>query len=67
MRICIIPGQVAPWAAGLITYHRSFLLVHALFELAEPNVTRLAVTFITLFTDWILYIQEEWEVLLASI
>ena len=67
MYISIVPGQVSPWATGLIAYHRSFLLIHAVFALAEPNVTRLAVTFLTLFTDWMLYIQEEWDVLLASI
>lgn len=58
---------MAPWAAGLITYHRSFLLIHALFALADPTLTRIAATFVTLFTDFALYIQEEWDMLLSSI
>ncbi|KIM56354.1 hypothetical protein SCLCIDRAFT_243824 [Scleroderma citrinum Foug A] len=65
--ISVVPGNVAPWAAGLITYHRSFLLVHALFALADPTLTRISATFVTLFTDWICYMQEEWDMLLSSI
>ena len=65
--ICIVPYHCAPWATGLINHHRSFLLIHALFALANPTLERISVTFITFFMDMVYYMQEEWDMLLASI
>ncbi|KAI6006357.1 GH3 auxin-responsive promoter [Pisolithus marmoratus] len=62
-----VPGHVSPWATGLITHHRSFLLVHALFALSEPTLETFITTFLTLFVDLIHYIQEDWDMLITSI
>ena len=63
----IVPGYAAPWATSLISHHRSFLLTHALFTLANPNVDRIFSTFITFFVDMMCFIEEEWDTLLTSI
>ncbi|KAI6011785.1 GH3 auxin-responsive promoter [Pisolithus marmoratus] len=63
----IIPGHVSPWATGFITHHRSFLLIHALFALSEPTLDRFLTSFLTFFVDLILYVQEDWDMLLTSI
>ncbi|KIM56348.1 hypothetical protein SCLCIDRAFT_1220383 [Scleroderma citrinum Foug A] len=63
----MIPGLAAPWATSLISHHRSFLLIHALFALADRNVERIATTFVTFFIDLVSYVQEEWDMLLSSI
>ena len=65
--ICIVPYHCAPWATGLINHHRSFLLIHALFALANPTLERISTTFITIFMDMAYYMQEEWDMLLSSI
>ncbi|KAI5990143.1 GH3 auxin-responsive promoter [Pisolithus albus] len=62
-----IPGYVSPWATGLITHHRSFLLIHALFALLDPTVERFLMTFITFFVDLIRYVHENWDLLITSI
>lgn len=63
----IMPGHVSPWAAGFITHHRSFLLVHALFALSEPTLERFVMTFLTFFVDLIHHIHEDWDVLITSV
>ncbi|KAI5992049.1 GH3 auxin-responsive promoter [Pisolithus marmoratus] len=63
----IVPGHVSPWSTGLITHHRSFLLVHALFALSEPTLETFITTFLTLFVDLIHFIQEDWDMLITSI
>ncbi|KIM56343.1 hypothetical protein SCLCIDRAFT_1220375 [Scleroderma citrinum Foug A] len=63
----MIPGLVAPWATGLISRHQSFLLIHALFALADRNLEQIATTFVTFFIDLVSYVQEEWDMLLSSI
>ena len=63
----LVPVHTAPWATGLIPHRRSFLLIHALFALAEPRVERMRLLFVTLFMDVIHLIQEDWELLLSSI
>jgi len=65
--VYIVPGHAAPWATGLISHHRSFLLIHALFALANPTLERISMTFVTLFMDMMSYMQEEWDMLLSSI
>ena len=49
---------------GLIAHHRSFLVAHGLFALADPSVERMSMTFVL---DFVGYIQEEWDMLLTSI
>jgi len=65
--ICVVPGLAAPWATGLISHHRSFLLIHALFALADQSLERIATTFVTFFIDLVSYVQDEWDMLLSSI
>ena len=65
--MCIVPGLVAPWATGLISRHQSFLLIHALFALADRSLEQIATTFVTFFIDLVSYVQEEWDMLLSSI
>ena len=59
--------SISPWVVGLIDHHRSFLLVRALFSLADPNVERIKMGYLTFFIDMVYYIQEEWDILLSSI
>ncbi|KAL4078869.1 GH3 auxin-responsive promoter [Scleroderma yunnanense] len=63
----IVPGHVAPWATGLITHHRSFLLIHALFMLANRHVEKTHTLYVTVFMDIVNCIQQDWEILLSSI
>ncbi|KAI6129045.1 GH3 auxin-responsive promoter [Pisolithus croceorrhizus] len=63
----ILPGHVAPWATGFIIHHRSFLLVHALFTLANTSVEGITLTFVVTFMDMMFRIEEEWSTLLSSI
>ena len=63
----LVPGHVAPWAAGLIAHRPSFLLIHTLFSLADPRLELIGVLYVTIFMDMIHIIQEYWEVLLSSI
>ncbi|KAI6038425.1 GH3 auxin-responsive promoter [Pisolithus marmoratus] len=63
----ILPGQVAPWATGFIIHHRSFLLIHALFTLANPSVEGITMTFVVTFMDMVHRIREEWSTLISSI
>ena len=63
----LVPGHVAPWATSFITHHRPFLLIHALFALADPQIEQIRVLYITIFMDIIQCIQEDWELLLSSI
>ena len=63
----LVPGRVAPWATGLIAHHQPFLIIHALFALADPHVDQFRVLYIPIFMDIVHVIQTEWEVLLSSI
>ncbi|KAI6009406.1 GH3 auxin-responsive promoter [Pisolithus orientalis] len=63
----ILPGHVAPWATGFIIHHRSFLLIHALFALANTSLEGFAVTFLPYFIDMVHRIKEEWDVLVSGI
>ena len=63
----LVPGHVAPWATGLITHHRAFLFIHALFALADPHVDQFRVLYMPIFMDIVCLIQAEWEILLSSI
>ncbi|KAL4066057.1 GH3 auxin-responsive promoter [Scleroderma citrinum] len=63
----IVPNHVVPWAASLITHHRPFMLMHALFALADTRVEQIHTTFITLFVDLLHRVQEDWGMLVSSI
>ncbi|KAI6151130.1 GH3 auxin-responsive promoter [Pisolithus tinctorius] len=63
----IIPGHTAPWATGFIIHYRSFLLIHALFALANPSLEGFSVTFIPCFIDMVHRVKQEWDVLVSSI
>ncbi|KAI6038445.1 GH3 auxin-responsive promoter [Pisolithus marmoratus] len=63
----ILPGHVAPWATGFVLHHRSFLLIHALFALANTSLDGFAVTFVSYFIDMVHCIADEWDVLVSGI
>ncbi|KIJ59266.1 hypothetical protein HYDPIDRAFT_33336, partial [Hydnomerulius pinastri MD-312] len=62
-----VPGHAAPWAVSMITHHRSFLMMHALFCLATRDLKRIAITFATLFADMMRRVDDEWDMLLDCI
>ncbi|KAI6007578.1 GH3 auxin-responsive promoter [Pisolithus orientalis] len=57
----------SPPAVGFIRDHRTFLLTHTLFALADSKVETISIIFITSAVDMIRYMEEEWETLIASI
>ncbi|KAH7903871.1 GH3 auxin-responsive promoter, partial [Hygrophoropsis aurantiaca] len=62
-----LPNTTSPIAVGHIRNYRSYLLMHALFALAEERLTSFRTVFSTLFLDLIMYMEEEWPTLLNSI
>ncbi|KAI6117519.1 GH3 auxin-responsive promoter-domain-containing protein [Pisolithus croceorrhizus] len=64
---CILPGHVVPWATGFIIHHRSFLLIHALFSLANASLEGITVSLLVIFLDMVHRIEEEWSTLISSI
>ncbi|KIJ13245.1 hypothetical protein PAXINDRAFT_100830 [Paxillus involutus ATCC 200175] len=62
-----VPGQAAPWAASLITHHRFFLTIHALFCLVSRDLDRLIMTFAPVFMDLLRHVDEEWDMVLTCI
>ncbi|KIJ13248.1 hypothetical protein PAXINDRAFT_100832 [Paxillus involutus ATCC 200175] len=63
----LMPGQAAPWAASLITHHRSFLIIHALFCLVSRDLDRLIMTFAPVFMDLLRHVDDEWDMMLTCI
>ncbi|KAF8836522.1 hypothetical protein BDN67DRAFT_974068 [Paxillus ammoniavirescens] len=63
----LMPGQAAPWAASLITHHRSFLVIHALFCLVCRDLDRLIMTFAPVFMDLLRHVDDEWDMMLTCI
>ncbi|KAH7908601.1 GH3 auxin-responsive promoter [Hygrophoropsis aurantiaca] len=62
-----LPNITSPIAVGHIRHYRSYLLMHALFALAEEQLTFFYATYSTLFLDLIMFMEEEWSMLLDSI
>ncbi|KAH7909002.1 GH3 auxin-responsive promoter, partial [Hygrophoropsis aurantiaca] len=62
-----LPNTTSPVAVGHIRNYRSYLLMHALFALAEEKLAIFYATFGTLFLDLVMYMEEEWPTLLNSI
>ena len=66
--LCVpVSGYAAPWAATVIRYYPSFLLIHGLFFLARGNVLRFHILFATQFVDLVRHIDERWDVLVSCI
>ncbi|KAI9458738.1 GH3 auxin-responsive promoter [Boletus coccyginus] len=63
----IMPNQVAPWGANMVTNNRSFLIIHALFCLARSDLDQIFVSFAPFFVDLVRCVEEEWDMLLACI
>ncbi|KAG6331267.1 hypothetical protein ID866_7824 [Astraeus odoratus] len=59
--------NTSPFAVGFICKYRSFLLMNALFALADATLGEIYTLFTTGFVDMIQYMEEEWDVLVASI
>ena len=57
----------SPVAVSFITDYRSFMLMHALFALAENELESIATLFTTYFVDMIGYMEEEWNNLVTYI
>ncbi|KAI6000852.1 GH3 auxin-responsive promoter [Pisolithus albus] len=61
------PRATSPIAVSFISKYRSFLLMHALFALADTKVETINTLFGTIFIDMIRYVEEEWDNLLKYI
>ncbi|KIO11556.1 hypothetical protein M404DRAFT_126809 [Pisolithus tinctorius Marx 270] len=61
------PRATSPIAVSFISKYRSFLLMHALFALADTKVETINTLFGTIFVDMIRYMEEEWDNLLKHI
>ncbi|KAH7927996.1 hypothetical protein BV22DRAFT_1031156 [Leucogyrophana mollusca] len=62
-----LPGMSSPLAVSYLGNYRSFLLMHALFALADPALEFMYMCFSTTFVDMIRYVEEQWETLINSI
>ncbi|KAH7904365.1 GH3 auxin-responsive promoter [Hygrophoropsis aurantiaca] len=62
-----LPNTTSPIAVSHIRNYRSYLLMHALFALAEEKLTGFRAVFGTLFLDLIVFMEEEWPTLLNGI
>ncbi|KAH7908476.1 GH3 auxin-responsive promoter [Hygrophoropsis aurantiaca] len=62
-----LPNTTSPIAVSHIRNYRSYLLMHALFALAEEKLTGFRAVFGTLFLDLIMFMEDEWPTLLDSI
>ncbi|KAG9312152.1 GH3 auxin-responsive promoter [Chiua virens] len=61
------PGYAVPWAATVIGYFPSFLIIHGLFWLARRDIEQFLIPFSTTFIDLFRRIDEQWEVLVSCI
>ncbi|KAH7912888.1 GH3 auxin-responsive promoter [Hygrophoropsis aurantiaca] len=61
------PRATSPVAVSYVRNYRSFLLMHALFALADPMLETINTLFGTVFLDLIRYIEDEWDALLSAI
>ncbi|KAG6332763.1 hypothetical protein ID866_6328 [Astraeus odoratus] len=60
-------GCTTPNAVGFIQNHRSLMLMHMLFALADDTMDLIVVTFSTILIDMIRYMEEEWDILVECI
>jgi hypothetical protein len=61
------PRATSPVAVSFIVNYRSFLLMHALFALADPLLETINTLFGYMFVDMVRYMEEEWDTLVHSI
>jgi len=61
------PRATSPMAASFIVNYRSFLLVHLVFALADPQLETINTLFGYMFVDMIRCLEEEWDILVNSI
>jgi hypothetical protein len=62
-----VPPLTSPLAASFIDNYRSFILMHALFALAERRLETLYTAYGTMLIDLVTFVEEEWDKLLTSI
>ena len=66
--LCVpVSGYAVPWAATVIGYFPSFLVIHGLFFIANRDVYQFRTPFPTLFIDLIRHIDEHWDMLMSCI
>ncbi|KAF8840790.1 hypothetical protein BDN67DRAFT_968105 [Paxillus ammoniavirescens] len=62
-----VPNNSSPLAVSFIPNYKSFLFMHALFALQEPQVELINTMFSTIFRDFCRVIDEQWDTLVQSI
>ena len=62
-----VSGYAVPWAATVIGYFPSFLIIHGLFFLAHRDVYQFYTPIAATFVDLIRHIDELWDVLVSCI
>lgn len=62
-----MPGETAPYAVSMVPHHSSFLLLHALFSLADRSVETLKILFCTTLLDMFMYMVRDWSTLVDAI
>ncbi|KIJ60844.1 hypothetical protein HYDPIDRAFT_31893 [Hydnomerulius pinastri MD-312] len=62
-----VPALTSPLAVSFINNYRSFILMHALFALAERRLETLSTSFGTILVDLVKFVEEEWDSILNSI
>ncbi|KAG2145879.1 GH3 auxin-responsive promoter [Suillus clintonianus] len=63
----MVPGESTPYAVAMVKNHPSFLLLHALFALADRSVDTLKVLFSTTLLDMFMYMERDWSSLVDAI
>ncbi|KAF8549199.1 hypothetical protein OG21DRAFT_1421709 [Imleria badia] len=61
------PRATSPVAVSFIVNYRSFLLMHILFALADPQLETVNTLFGYVFVDMIRHMEEEWDALVHAI
>ncbi|KAH7886704.1 GH3 auxin-responsive promoter [Phlebopus sp. FC_14] len=62
-----VPPLTSPIAVSFIDNYRSFILMHALFALAERRLETLYTAYGTMLIDLVTFMEEDWDKLLKSI
>lgn len=63
----VAPRATSPVAVSFIVNYRSFLLMHILFALADPQLETINTLFGPVFIDMIRCMEEEWDALVYSV
>jgi hypothetical protein len=62
-----VSSHAVPWAATVIGYFPSFLIIHGLFFLAHRDVYQFQIPIAPMFVDLIRHINEHWDMLVSCI